>query len=164
MKNATVQVSKNIKRVKIDGKYTIIEQSTPKTKKSNRVVPIPQSILRELKLHKLEQNKLKVLIGNMYNDNNIVFATETGTYIDGANINKRFRKSLTRADIEPIKFHSLRHTYATRLFELGESPKTISELLGHSDIQTTLNIYTHVTEESKNVAINKFDNTICHLI
>ena len=56
-----------------------------------------------------------------------------------------------------ITFHDLRHTYATRLFELGENPKTVQELLGHSNISITLNIYTHVMDETKQNTVNKLD-------
>lgn len=51
--------------------------------------------------------------------------------------------------ISPRKFHNLRHTYNTRLFELGEKPKTVQELLGHSDTSVTLGTYTHVLESMK---------------
>ena len=54
------------------------------------------------------------------------------------------RELLKKLDIEPMKFHALRHTYATRLFEAGVAPKTVQHLMGHADIQTTMNIYTHV--------------------
>jgi len=52
----------------------------------------------------------------------------------------------------------LRHTYATRLFELGEEPKTVQALLGHSDVSVTLNVYTHVLDDIKEKAISKLNN------
>ena len=55
------------------------------------------------------------------------------------------------------KFHDMRHTFATRLFELGEEPKTVQELLGHSTVSITLNTYTHVLEAVKQNAISKLD-------
>ena len=60
--------------------------------------------------------------------------------------------------MEPIKFHSLRHTYATRLFENDIQPKTVSDLMGHRDIQTTLNLYTWVLDSQKNKAIGVLDS------
>ena len=56
-----------------------------------------------------------------------------------------------------MKFHALRHTYATRLFEAGIPPKTVQHLMGHSDIETTMNIYTHVMKEQKIEAIDKLN-------
>ena len=64
---------------------------------------------------------------------------------------------MKKIDIEPMKFHALRHTYATRLFEQGEAPKTVQKLLGHADINTTMNIYTHVMKEKKTEAVEKLN-------
>ncbi|MBN1069408.1 site-specific integrase [Clostridium botulinum] len=153
-----VKVHKNIKNVKINNKWTIILQDTPKTDKSNRCVPIPKNILIELQKHKEKQNELKFKAENLYNDNNTIFCTDFGKYIDPSNLNRRFKKSLFKANINPIKFHSLRHTYATRLFENNVPPKVVSDLLGHKDIATTLNLYTWVLESQKNKAIDILDN------
>ena len=73
-------------------------------------------------------------------------------------MNRRFKKSLRNAEIEPIKFHSLRHTYATRLFENDIQPKTVSDLMGHEDIQITLNLYTWVLDSQKNKAVEVLDS------
>lgn len=153
-----VTVNKNIKSVKIDSKWILLLQDTPKTEKSNRTVPIPKNILLELETYRLKQNDLKSKAGYMYNDNNIIFATDSGTYIDPSNLNRRFKNTLKKADMKPIKFHSLRHTYATRLFENNVQPKTVSELMGHKDVQTTLNLYTWVLDSQKNKAVEVLDN------
>ena len=158
IKDNMVTVDKNIKNVKINDKWTLLLQDTPKTKKSNRNVPIPKYILSELEKHKLKQNDIKSKAGDMYHDNNIIFATDFGNYIDPSNLNRRFKKSLKNAEIEPIKFHSLRHTYATRLFENDIQPKTVSDLMGHEDIQTTLNLYTWVLDSQKNKAVEVLDS------
>lgn len=158
IKDNMVTVNKNIKNVKINDKWTILLQDTPKTKKSNRTVPIPQNILSELEKHKLKQDDIKSKAGEMYKNNNIIFATDFGTYIDPSNLNRRFKKSLKKAEIDPIKFHSLRHTYATRLFENDIQPKIVSNLMGHEDIQTTLNLYTWVLDSQKNKAVEVLDN------
>ena len=59
--------------------------------------------------------------------------------------------------MEARRFHDLRHTYATRLFELDENPKTVQTLLGHSNIGTTLNTYTHVLDKSKSKTVSKLE-------
>ncbi|NRT90002.1 tyrosine-type recombinase/integrase [Clostridium beijerinckii] len=135
-----------------------ITTRTPKTKKSNRSVPIPKNILSELEKHESKQDNIKSKASNMYNDNNIIFATDFRNYIDTSNLNRRFKKSPKRAEIAPIKFHGLRHTYATRLFENDIQPKTVSDLMGHEDIQTTLNLYTWVLDSQKNKAVDVLDN------
>lgn len=157
IKDNMVTVNKNIKSVKIDGKWILLLQDTPKTEKSNRTVPIPQNILFELDLYKSKQNDLKSKALDMYKDNNVIFSTDSGTYINPSNLNRRFKKTLKKADMEPIKFHSLRHTYATRLFENNVPPKTVSELMGHKDVQTALNLYTWVLDSQKNKAVEVLD-------
>jgi hypothetical protein len=77
---------------------------------------------------------------------------------------------LKKAKLENIKIHTLRHTFATRLLELGEHPRVVQELLGHEDITTTLNTYSHVAPEIEKRAAGKIDelfknkNTILPLI
>lgn len=96
-----------------------------------------------------------------------MFCTKFGKYLDSGNIRKRFNKVINSINdnekdqyrkIAPRKFHDLRHTYATRLFELGEKPKTVQELLGHSDTSVTLGTYTHVLESMKVIAASKLND------
>lgn len=77
-------------------------------------------------------------------------------YLNGPKDN--LRAVLKKLDIEPIKFHGLRKTYATRLFENDVPPKTVQALMGHSDISITMNIYTEVMEEKKYEAVNTLNN------
>lgn len=79
-----------------------------------------------------------------------------GRYLDSSNLHKRFKRILKSNNIKDRKFHDLRHTYATRLFELGEDPKTVQTLLGHSNISITLDTYTHVLDSMKERAGQKF--------
>ena len=87
----------------------------------------------------------------------LVFTTQIGTPINTSNLRKSYSRLLKKANITNIKFHALRHTYATRLFEEGVQVKTVQSLLGHSDINTTMNIYTHVTNDVKNDAVEKLN-------
>ena len=158
--NNTVSVSKSIKLVYIvdkDGnrKSSILEQ-TPKTKSSIRTIPVPSNIIDELKLYKKEQEKKSE--SELYKDNDIIFADDTGNYLDSRYLSKRYTKLLKEAEIDYKKFHSLRHTYATRLFEAGIPIKTVQVLMGHSDIKTTMNIYTHVMPEEKTKAVEKLNS------
>lgn len=153
-------VNKTLSRVKnqTTNKYEIIEQ-LPKTKNSNRVIPIPTNILTKLKEHKKFQNKQKLLIREAYINNNYVFADDIGKPIDDKRPGRNLKSILTKLNIEPMKFHALRHTYATRLFENNVPAKTIQVLMGHYDISITMDIYTHVMEDKKLEAVEKL-NTI----
>lgn len=159
LKNKIIYVNKTFKRVKNTdtGEYENIIQS-PKTKKGIRVVPIPYHLIDKLNRHRLNQKALKLKVANLYEDNNLVFSNTFGKYLDSGNVLKKFKKILKDNDIPTRKFHDLRHTYATRLFELGEEAKTVQELLGHSNISITLDTYTHVLDSLKGNAISKLND------
>ena len=70
---------------------------------------------------------------------------------------RNLKSILKKLDIEPIKFHALRHTYATRLFEANVNPKTVQVLMGHYDISMTMDIYTHVMENQKIEAVEELN-------
>ncbi|WP_122639032.1 tyrosine-type recombinase/integrase [Romboutsia sp. Marseille-P6047] len=135
----------------------VIEQ-LPKTKNSIRTIPIPKNILIKLKDHRLEQNKNRLKLGDLYSNNDYVFCDKLGYPIDDKRPARNLKSILTKLDIEPIKFHGLRHTYATRLFEANVPPKTVQVLMGHYDISITLDIYTHVMEDTKLEAVEKLNN------
>ncbi len=161
LNNRTVSIKRTLKSVSLfegDKKlYCLIEQA-PKTKSSIRTIPIPENIIPILEQHKENQDKEINIANEIYEKNNYVFCTEIGTPIDPSNLRKTYERVLTKAKIEHKKFHSLRHTYATRLFEKEVPIKTVQILLGHSDISTTANIYTHVMPEEKNKAIDKIND------
>lgn len=69
--------------------------------------------------------------------------------MDHKKLQRRLKSICNKLDIKDKSFHSIRHTYATRLFEMGVPIKTVQSLLGHSDIATTMNVYTHVMKEKK---------------
>ena len=136
--NSNLEVKRSLKRVSfiskdLSKKYEVIEQE-PKTKNSKRTVPIPQNILNQLKNHKREQNKTILKYRDTYNNSDYVFCNELGYPIDSKKPTRNLKSILTKLNIEPIKFHGLRKTYATRLFENNIPPKTVQALMGHSDI------------------------------
>ncbi|WP_195962720.1 tyrosine-type recombinase/integrase [Clostridium tyrobutyricum] len=156
----TLSVKRSIKSVYLfDGnkrEYHLIEQ-TPKTKNSIRTIPIPENLISILKRRKLEQNEEKLKVGSVYVKNDYIFSNPLGTATDPQNLRKIYKRILVNNNISYKKFHSLRHTYATRLFEKDVPIKTVQMLLGHSDISTTSNIYVHVMPEQKIEAVNKIN-------
>ena len=157
-KNKCIYVNKTYKKIKNlnTGKYEDLIQ-TPKTAKGLREVPIPSNLVNRLKQHNVVQNELRIKMANLYQDKNLVFCNEFGNYLDNSNIRKYFKKVLSDNGFKDIKFHDLRHTYATRLFELGEEPKVVQTILGHSNISITLDTYTHVLDGLKEKAVSKLD-------
>ncbi len=103
-------------------------------------------------------------IANLYIDNRLVFCNIYAGYLDSSNVRKRFKKILINNGFKDKKFHDLRHTYATRLFELKEEPKTVQSLLGHSNISITLDTYTHVLESMKKKAATKLNTLYDYMV
>lgn len=160
--NSSLSVNRTLQRVyniDKDGnrKLEIIEE-VPKTSNSIRSVPIPKPILSKLKDLRKIQNKNKLKSYGQYVDNEYVFCNELGIPIDDKKPGRNLTSILKKLNIEPIKFHGLRKTYATRLFENDVPPKTVQELLGHSSIDITLDIYTQVMDHKKVEAVEKLDS------
>ncbi|MDF2678667.1 MAG: XerC3, partial [Bacillota bacterium] len=150
--NSIVRINKSVKRIKVfesEKKHRYeVKVTRTKTESSVRENPIPEVLKTELKkLSKLvSEEKLK--LGPAYNNNGLLFPSTVGTYIDVNNFQKEWKDLLKEAGVPYKKFHALRHTYATNLFERGVDILTVSRLLGHKNIQTT-EIYTHVLKDIK---------------
>ncbi len=161
-KHNYIKVNKNlsiVNDVTKEGRgVALLEVQTPKTKNGIRVINIPELLTKQLKQYKTNQSKYRVKLGNLYENNNLVFCDNFGRYLDRRYLLDIYKKVLKDNDIKLRKFHDLRHTYATRLFELGENPKTVQELLGHSSLSITLDTYTHVLDDMKNKAISKLND------
>ena len=118
----------------------------PKSRKSVRKIPLPSFLLKlskELKMD-AENESCYVLSGSK-------IPIEPRTY------QKLYKRILAGAGVEDHKFHAIRHTFATRALELGVDIKTLSEILGHSSVTITLNIYAHSLLEQKKIAIDKLN-------
>ena len=88
-------------------------------------------------------------IENGYPDNDLVFTSTIGTLVDSRDFQRDFKKILKHNNIRVVNVHGLRHTFATRALESGMSVKTLSKILGHSNVGFTLDTYAHVTEQLK---------------
>lgn len=127
------------------------EIQPPKTKNSIRTIPLPKSIINILTDVKLNQNKNKLMYGDMYTrlNDGYIFLTCDGNLLHKSNVNAAWSTYLKNCSIRHLKFHSLRHTYASMQFENNIPLKTVSLLLGHSSISITADIYTHVVKKEK---------------
>lgn len=121
--------------------------SKPKTSKSRRAIVLPTLAKNALQHHKANQNKQRLLMGEEWYDHNLIFPTLKGTPVRQSNLIRRsFHPLLKKAGLPRIRFHDLRHTAATLLFQQGVHPKLVQELLGHSQIRQTLDCYSHVLQ------------------
>jgi integrase len=115
----------------------------PKTAKGRRTVPLPPQTVAVLRAHRLEQEKTRRWGGGDYRDQDLVFAEPDGSPIHPDKFRKRFEIRIARSGLPPIRFHDLRHTYATLALRAGVHPKVVAEVLGHANISITLDTYSH---------------------
>lgn len=140
--NKTISVNKTL--VTVNGSlYT----QSPKTKRSTRTISLDDATIQVLKNWKLEQKKQ--FFKNGVKSKDIVITNIKGSYLDFAYFRDELKKFLSAHNLKRFSVHSLRHTHASLLFEAGIEPKTISDRLGHSNIQTTLNMYTHLNDKQR---------------
>lgn len=151
VENGIIHVRKTIQRIYIvekSRKHTEVILDTPKTKNSIREIPMTKDLLKMVRPVK------KVVNGNFYVLTNEPQPTEPRTY---RNYYKRLMLSL---GLPSMKFHGLRHSFATRCIEGKCDYKTVSVLLGHSNISTTLNLYVHPNMEQKKRCIDRMFRTL----
>lgn len=142
-KNNKLMISKTIQRVYIKDKDKSISKviiTTPKTKNANREIPVNKDFLEIIKSLKTEK------------DNYIL--SNSDKYIEPRTYRKYFNKILKELKIKHFNFHSLRHTFATNCISLGCDYKTVSELLGHANVNITLNLYVHPRYSQKKKCID----------
>ena len=140
--NKTISIDKTL--VTVNGSlYT----QSPKTKRSTRTISLDNATIQILKDWKLEQKKLFFKHG--VKSRNIVITNIKGSYLDFTYFREELKKFLITHNLKRFSVHSLRHTHASLLFEAGIEPKIISDRLGHSNIQTTLNMYTHLNDKQR---------------
>lgn len=144
----TLRVQKTLQR--IDGKWELVE---PKTTKSRRTLPLPAALITLLRAHRTRQLEERLQLGLSWQPWELVFCTRLGTPISPRNLVRDFKKLLRRADLPDIRFHDLRHSCASLLAAQGVPQRVTMEILGHTDIRLTQNVYTHVYDEAKAAAV-----------
>lgn len=146
VEEGTITVSRTIERIYIiegEKKHTELIISTPKTKNSCREIPMSKELLAMIKPLK------KVVNADFFVLTNDERPTEPRTY------RNHYHQLMKRLDIPRIKYHGLRHSFATRCIESKCDYKTVSALLGHANISTTLNLYVHPNMEQKKRCITQ---------
>nr|DAD70337.1 MAG TPA: RECOMBINASE CRE [Siphoviridae sp. ctVsq1] len=149
--NKKITVNKTAVRIK--EKQTL---QTPKTKNSKRVISIDPNTLSILKSWKKDQIKIYFKNGKHFEgDDNFIFTNQRADWVHIHNFIPYFKRFVTDHKLKPITPHGLRHTHASLLFSAGVDPKNISDRLGHSTVQITLDLYTHITEEQRTDTVEK---------
>ena len=150
--NHIMNIEYTIQRIQIVnndeiGKKTKVIITSPKSRKSVRTIPLPLFLCNILK--ELQQ------------DLHAFILTGSENYMEPRTLSNHFKKCLKKASIENYKFHSLRHTFATNYIEAGFDTKSLSEILGHSNVKITLEKYVHSTNRLKQDNIEQLFQTYC---
>lgn len=143
LKKGMLIINKTIQRIYVKDKNKNISKviiTTPKTRNANREIPINKNFLEIIK--QLKGSKEDYIL------------TGTNKFIEPRTYRKYFNKVLKQNKIKHFNFHSLRHTFATNCISLGIDYKTVSELLGHANVNITLNLYVHPRLSQKKKCID----------
>lgn len=141
-------------RQAVDGVGIVIGGT--KTGKTRRI-PMSSFLTQSLLTYKTRQAQSKELLGSKWPDSPFVFVHENGQPIYPSTPSHWFSQFIRKNQFKKITLHGLRHTFATRLIESGAPIAVVSEILGHSQRSTTLNIYTHPSDTGYDTALKKMD-------
>ena len=158
----TIKISRTLQRIKKSmgeknsgsGNTAILEGNV-KTNSGFREIPIPDNVFAMLLQHRENQQAEKDYCGTAYQDHGYIFAMPLGTCVEPSTMRDVLNYLLEVAGIEHVNFHALRHTFATRAIENGVNVKTLSDILGHSQVQITMDLYCHTSLDLMRDGMNK---------
>ena len=136
-----VRIHRTAVRINYGGK-TVLTLQTPKSDASERTVPLPARLIMLLRTAKVGKK-----------DNMFVLTDDRSTPMEPRTMQYRFASLLKKLEIQRRGYHVTRHSFATRCIEKGVDPKTLSEILGHSDVKTTLQMYVHPSINMKRYSV-----------
>lgn len=157
LNQGTLNINKSITRT-VDNKMII---GSPKTNKSTRTIDLDAGTVKVLQHWKTAQKRMLLFLGfNAGGPEQLVFTSDHNTLLSTSKPNKYLQHVIKKYNLKYIKVHGFRHTFASLAFESGATIKQVQEQLGHSDVQTTLQIYSHVSKYAKKDTVDKFANYI----
>jgi|SRR5579872_248388 len=149
---------------KISVNYTLqdiakhkLERREPKTEASRRSIRLTRTALVALREHKERQ---KLMLAERDRISPWVFCSKSGSPLRQSNVRRTFKKLLERAELPYMRFHDLRHSFATLMLDGGEHPKIVQEMMGHTKISTTPDTYSHVLEGMQEEAVSRLDQRL----
>ncbi|MFI0775498.1 tyrosine recombinase XerC [Streptomyces sp. NPDC021212] len=155
--DGTITIRQTLQRV--GGELLI---AAPKTQRSARRVALPAECVTALRARRAQQHGDRLAAGDRWKDNgsDLVFTTKNGTPIEPRNLNRSFTLLCDKAGVRRVRFHDLRHTCASLLHEQGADARMIMEVLGHSSIRVTMDIYTFVRLDSQRSAFDRVGDAL----
>lgn len=158
----TITIKHIVSNAVADGKRILIQEDRAKTKSSLRSLPLIEDLREKLLERKAQQEENRKICGNCYNHayDGYVFVDPMGKLYVPDEVSDHFRSLLKQKGLRHIRFHDLRHSCASLLLANGVPMKQIQEWLGHSDMGTTANIYSHLDYNSKIDSANIMDGVL----
>jgi len=140
--------------------HGVIEFKEPKTEHSRRRVSMTPKLVAFLTEYKAEKESLFLHLGHLLRPDELIFANVEGKPIDPGVLSHNFARIAKRAGLENVRFHDLRHTFASLMLLRGAKPKVISEALGHSSVAFTMDVYSHIIEGMQQDAMMLLDGIL----
>ncbi len=131
-----------------------------KTHRSTRPIPLSRLAVQALEQQRVRQAKERLKAGELWQDQDLVFASSIGTPMEPRNVNRSFDELRKTTGLEWLRLHDLRHAFATFLLDQGEELRTVMELLGHSTIRLTADTYGHVLSARARAAAGAIDRIL----
>jgi integrase len=141
-------------------RHGVCEFKEPKTKHSRRLVNMMPKLADYLREYKAEQESLSLHLGRLPKLDDLVFSNAEGEPIDPGVLSHNFARLAKRAGLKNVRFHDLRHTFASLMLLRGAKPKVISEALGHSSVAFTMDTYSHIIEGMQSEAMALLDEVL----
>lgn len=116
----------------------------PKSERSRRTIAMPDPLIDLLRVHRDDQRTEKILAGSEWRTNDLVFTQANGKPIDSSADYQTWRRLLADSGLRHVRLHDARHTAATLLLVAGIHPRVVMDILGHSQMRTTTDTYSHV--------------------
>ncbi len=134
-----------------------VSYTEPKTARGRRTLDVPASLVAALRSHRARQLEERLVAGDQWQDDNLVFSTPLGAPLTGTQVTKHLQELAHSAQIRALRFHDLRHTCATLLLAQQVPARVVMELLGHSQISLTMNLYSHVIPALRKEAAERME-------
>ena len=138
----------------------VCQFNEPKTSHSRRRVSMTPKLALFIREYKLERECLYQQLGKELTVDSLVFANVEGKPLDPGVLTHNFARIAKRAGLENVRFHDLRHTFASLMLLRGAKPKVISEALGHSSVAFTMDVYSHIIEGMQSDAMALLDEVL----
>jgi len=133
-------------------------ESEPKTAKGRRMIKLPVFVVDILMRHKVQQEEQRREVGDAWIEKDLVFTNAQGYFYSASTLRKVFRRFLVSIGLPHMRFHDLRHSAATILLIMGVHPKIVQEILGHSQITMTLDVYSHALPSKQEDVTKQWDS------